>query len=281
MIRTAIARTFCGALLLSLAWYADTQSPSLLALRKIKADLYEIEGDGGNVAVFVTGEGVILVDDKFDQDHQGIVDIVKDVTNQPIKYIINTHYHRDHSGGNAKFLPMAEIISTAMARTSALEHREADAPPDVVPARITFTTETSVFLGGKEVRAYYFGRGHTDGDAVIYFPELHTIHTGDLMAGTTPLMDYNAGGSLVEWTKTLDKAMELEFDTVIPGHGPLTTKSGVKAYRDNAAKLRDRVTELVRQGKSQDQIERFMETEYQWGSLQKRWSVAGMIKELR
>ncbi len=107
-----------------------------------------------------------------------------------------------------------EIISTANSRKNILEHQQSNAPPNVVPARITFTDETSVFIGGKEVRTRYFGRGHTNGDAVIYFPADRTVHTGDLMAGKSRLIDYNGGGSLVEWPKTLDSVMKnLDFDT--------------------------------------------------------------------
>jgi len=286
MSRTLVTRVAAGALFLTLAWIAYTQNqvPAKLTLNKVKDDLYEIEGDGGNVAVYITGEGVILIDDKFDRDHQSIVDQVKSVTNQPIKYIINTHYHQDHSGGNAQFLPTAEIISTAMARTNILEHKQSSAqPPDVSPARITFTTETAVYLGGKEVRAIYMGRGHTNGDAVIYFPALRVLHTGDLMAGTSPLIDYNGGGSVVEWTKTLDNALKLDFDTVIPGHGAVTNKAGLMTYRNNVEKMRNRVSGLIREGKSQDDIAKFMTAEYQWapGSLQQQWSVPGMVAELK
>jgi cyclase len=285
-MRTATAvRISAGVLCLALGWIAYTQNPApgKLKVNNVKPDLYEIEGDGGNVAVYITNEGVILIDDKFDQDHQGIVDAVKSVTNEPIKYIINTHYHADHSGGNTKFLPTAEIISTAMARTNILEHKQSNAPPGVSPARITFTTEAAVNLGGKEVRAYYFGRGHTNGDAVIYFPAIRVLHTGDLMAGTSPLIDYNGGGSLVEWTKTLDKALQLDFDTVIPGHGAITDKAGLETYRNNVEKLRSRVSALIREGKSQDDVAKFMTTEYGWmpGSLQQQWSVPGMMQELR
>jgi cyclase len=292
MSRTLIARISACVLFLTLAFiayrqpaYTQNPAPAKLTLNKVKDDLYEIEGDGGNVAVYITDEGVILIDDKFDRDHQNIVDQVKSVTNQPIKYIINTHYHQDHSGGNTKFLPTAEIISTAMARTNIVEHKQVGnvQPPDVSPARITFTTETAVHLGGKEVRAIYMGRGHTNGDAVIYFPALRVLHTGDLMAGASPLIDYNGGGSVVEWTKTLDNALKLDFDTVIPGHGAITNKAGLMTYRDNVAKLRTRVTGLVHEGKSQDEIAKVMETEYKWapGSLQQQWSVPGMIAELK
>src|ERR1700687_5347604 len=112
MSRPLLARLGAAALLLTGCWIAFTQPqapPAKLTLSKVKDDLYMIEGDGGNVAVYVTSEGVILVDDKYDQDHDAIVTQVKSVTDQPVKYILSTHYHADHSGGNAKFLSSAEI----------------------------------------------------------------------------------------------------------------------------------------------------------------------------
>jgi glyoxylase-like metal-dependent hydrolase (beta-lactamase superfamily II) len=285
MNRKIIARVSAGVLFLLIAFVAYTQNqPAKLILNKVKDNLYEIEGDGGNVAVYITGDGVILVDDKFDQDHEQIMAAVRQTTTQPVKYIISTHYHADHSGGNAKmFESGAEIISTANSRRNIVEHKQSNAPPGVQPARIVFTDESSVFLGGKEVRAHFYGRGHTNGDAVVYFPLLKVIHTGDLMAGTTPLVDYSGGGSVVEWTKTLEGAMALDFDTVIPGHGPVTNKAGLQAYHDNIVKMRDRVSEQIHQGKDQAAIAKFMETEYMWApnSLQQQWSVPGFMTELK
>ncbi len=287
MDRTHIARLSVTLLFLLFSWIAYTQNQGKqapqLTINKVKDDLYNIEGDGGNVAVLVTSEGVILVDDKFDRDHDAIVANIKSVTNQPVKYVLSTHHHADHSGGNAMFLPTAEIISTANARTNILEHKQSNAPPGVAPARLVFTQETAVFLGGKEARARHFGRGHTNGDAVIYFPALRTIHTGDLMAGTSPLIDYPGGGSVVEWTKTLDAAMKLDFDTVIPGHGKVTNKAGLLAYRDNVEKLRNRVSGLIREGKGQDDVGKVVMAEYGWaaGSLNMQWSLPGMMTELK
>jgi cyclase len=287
MNRRLIARVSAFALFILLAWIAYTQNqtqPAQLTINKVKDGLFEIEGDGGNVAVLVTSEGVILVDDKYERDHDQIMDRIKSVTQQPVKYVFSTHYHEDHSGGNAKFLPTSEIISTRNARTNILEHKQSNGSLDTKPARVVFTDETSVFLGGREVRAHYFGRGHTNGDAVIYFPELRTIHTGDLMAGTSPLIDYPGGGSLAEWAKTLSNAMAAwDFDTVIPGHGAVTTKAGLMTYRDNVDKLKARATELIRQGKSQDELAKAMTAEYKWApdSLQQQWSVPGMMKELK
>jgi cyclase len=286
MTRTFVTRLSAGALFLFGCWIAYTQQtqPPKLTINKVKDDLYEIEGDGGNVAVYITNEGVILVDDKYDQDHDAIVANVKSVTDQPIKYILSTHYHADHSGGNAKFLPTAEIISTLNAHNNIVNKVQSNAPPGMMAARVTFTTEAQVFLGGKEVRAKFFGRGHTNGDAVMYFPALRLVHTGDLMAGNTPLIDYPGGGSLKEWADTLDGVLKsVDFDTVIPGHGPVTNKAGLQTYRDNVMKERTRVTELIRQGKSQEDVGKAMMAEYHWtqNSLQMQWSLPGMMQELK
>jgi len=281
-----MARLSAGALFLMGCWIAYTQNqtkqPPSLTLNKVKDDLYEIEGDGGNVAVYVTSEGVILVDDKFEQDYDNILGKVKSVTNLPVKYVLSTHHHSDHSGGNTRFIASAEIISTANARANIVGHKQPNAP-DMVPARVTFTDQCSVFLGGKEVHAYYFGRGHTNGDAVVYFPALRTLHTGDLMAGSTPLIDYAGGGSVVEWTKTLDAALKLDFETVIPGHGAVTNKAGLLAYRNNVEKLRTRAAGLVHEGRSQEEIGKVMQAEFGWTAtgLQMQWSLPGMIAELK
>jgi glyoxylase-like metal-dependent hydrolase (beta-lactamase superfamily II) len=164
-----------------------------------------------------------------------------------------------------------------------VEHKQSNATPNMVGAQIVFTDQSAVFLGGKEVRAYYLGRGHTNGDAVIYFPAIRTLHTGDLMAGTTPLIDYPGGGSVVEWTKTLDAAMKLDFDTVIPGHGAVTTKANLLTYRNNVEKLRTRAAGLIREGKSQEDVGKVMMAEFGWAanSMQMQWSLPGLMTELK
>jgi len=281
MNRPLALRLSAGILLLAGSWVAYTQNPANRQpsnkLNKIADDLYEIEGDGGNVAVYITEEGVILVDDKFEYDFNDIVDKVKSVTNQPIKYVLNTHHHGDHTGSNAKFLPTAEIISHANARKNIVDLKQPGAP------RVTFTQETSVYLGGKEVRARYFGRGHTNGDVMIYFPALRVLHTGDLMAGSSPLIDYGGGGSLVEWPATLDEALKIDFDTVIPGHGPVAKKADLLAYRNNVAKLKEHVSGLIRQGKSKEEIAKVMTSDYGWApnGLQMTRGFDGMLAELK
>jgi cyclase len=280
MRRTIVLRLFAGLLLLAGSWLAYTQNQNRQPsnkLNKIADDLYEIEGDGGNVAVYITNEGVILVDDKFEYDYNDIVDKVKSLTSEPIRYVLNTHHHGDHTGSNAKFPPNTEIIAHANARKNMIEGKQPG------PPRVVFTEETAVFLGGKEVRARYFGRGHTNGDVMIYFPEHHVLHTGDLMAGSSPLIDYGGGGSLLEWTATLDGALKMDFDTVIPGHGPIAKKADLLAYRNNVEKLKNRVSGLVRQGTSKEEIAKVMTSEFGWapGGLQMTRGFDGMLAELK
>jgi len=299
MKRTILVRLFAGFLALGGAWVAYTQNPqgkqtaaqteaaAPFNLIKVADDLYVIDGGGaGNVAVYITNEGVILVDDKYEQHFDEIMSNVKKVTNQPIKYILSTHYHADHSGGNTRFSSIAEIISTRNAHDGIVQHKQSNAPNDMIPARVTFTQETDLFLGGKEVRAKYYGRGHTNGDAFVYFPALKVLHTGDMFTSASPLIDYPGGGSLLEWPKTLDAVMNdksLDFDTVIPGHGPVSKKADLLTYRNNAQKMLTRVQSLVRQGKSQDDVAKVMTAEYNWqpGSLNMQWSLPGMMIELR
>ena len=289
MSRTFWVRFSTVCMALGCAWIAYTQAPpqgkdgkqqakqANNKLNKITDDLYEIEGDGGNVAFYITNEGVIVVDDKFEYDFNDIMAKIKSVTTQPVKYVLNTHHHGDHTGSNAQFPAATEIISTANARKNMIDGKQPGAP------RVVFTDETDVFLGGKQVQMRYFGRGHTNGDAMVYFPALRILHTGDLMAGTSPLIDYGGGGSLKEWAATLDGAMKLDFDTVIPGHGPVAKKADMLTFRDNVEKLRVEVTGMIRQNKSRDEIAKVMTDKYGWAptGLQFQRGFDGMLVELK
>jgi glyoxylase-like metal-dependent hydrolase (beta-lactamase superfamily II) len=292
MNKTVLLRVSAGLALSMGLWVAYTQTPQAppqLQIEKIKDDLYAIIGDGGNVAVYITDEGIILIDDKFERDYSDILAKVKSVTDKPVKYVLNTHQHGDHTGGNAKMLgASAEIIAHKNARANMVDGKMPGIP------RISFSDETEVFLGGKEVRARYFGRGHTNGDAVIYFPAAHVIHTGDLFTiGTSsapvtiaPFIDYSAKGSVVDWTKTLDGVLNSgwDFDTVIPGHGPISKKADLMQYRQNFEKMRSRVSGLVRESKSKDDVAKMLAAEFGWstapGALGLR-SIESMMAELK
>jgi cyclase len=226
-----------------------------------KAGLYVIPGfdgglSGGNVAVRVTGNGVILVDNKFSYSSSDIIRQVASVTSEPISYVLNTHHHSDHAGSNADFMPAAQVIGHENVRSLMISNDLAGAPP------IVFSRRTSVFVGDVEVQAHHFGRGHTSGDSIIYFPDLRTVHTGDLfiwgdrLDGSTmaPFIDYANGGSAAEWTATLDGLLALDFDTAIPGHGPILTKADVRTFQDKFSRLILRMTRLIDSGTGRDDI---------------------------
>ena len=286
MRRSHLIQIVAAVFLLQCAWvYTQTpRQPAPLRIQSVKKDLYMISGEGGNVAVYVTSDGVILVDDMFDRNHADILAQVKTVTEQPIKYVINTHQHDDHAGGDLKMLPIAEVIAHQNVRAN-LEHikqpyyEDTPGTPIGLP-RVTFSDEFALRLGGKEVRAKYFGRGHTSGDVIVYFPELQVIHTGDLFLGRPPApglvlvqtrpsriniyVDYAQGGSFFDWTKTLDGALQLDFDTVIPGHGPVSTKADVAQFRNEIEALRNRLVAMIKEGKTKSDILTVLEEDYGW-----------------
>ena len=235
------------------------QPPESLSITEVTDGLYYINGVGGNVGVRVTSEGVILIDDKFPRNVSAIQARVREVTDQPIRYVINTHHHGDHSGGNGGLIATAEIIAHENARKN-MVRGEQDAPP-----RIVYRDQTAVHLGGVEVRAHYLGRGHTNGDSVVYFPDLRTIHGGDLLHGIAPFIDYANGGSSKEWVATLDGILELDFETAIPGHGDLMTRGDIEAFRAQFIAVRRRMSELIGRGVSKDDAaERIVTDELSW-----------------
>ena len=283
---TFVARGCALVLALSGAWLTYTQNqpaPPPIGIQKLKDDLYVIGVTrgvgGGNVAAYVTSEGVILVDDMFDRNHDEILEKLRSVTDKPIKYVLNTHQHDDHSGGNAKMLALnAEVISHRNARANMALLKQ----PGL--ARVTFADEMSVYLGGKEVHARYYGRGHTGGDAVMHFPAEKVIHTGDLFLTfpPQPFIDYANGGSALEWTGTLDQALKLDFDIAIPGHGPVSDRAGILKFRNEFQAMRDRIQGMVRAGASKDEISKVLVGDYHWtaGGLAVQ-QVDAMIAELK
>ena len=213
-----------------------------LSIAEVKDGLHVITGPGGNIGVRVTAEGVILIDDKYPQDFDEIQSLVATVSDLPVKYVINTHHHGDHSGSNASFLQVADVIAHKNARDNMIRGDQ-----DGLPGLI-YTDQTSVFLGGAEVRAYYMGRGHTNGDSVVYFPDLKTVHGGDLLHGTAPFIDYANGGSSRGWVNTMNNILSLDWNTAIPGHGEVMDRRDVLNFRNQMEAVRIRMAELVRQG---------------------------------
>ncbi len=229
-------------LLFSLCLLGSASAQNRLAIELVKDGLYNITGPGGNVGVRVTPEGVILVDDKFPQDFDEIQQLVGQVSDLPVRYVINTHHHGDHAGGNVGYINIAEVVAHQNARDNMIRGNQ-DAPP-----RMVFTDQTAVYLGGVEVRAFYLGTGHTNGDAVVYFPDLETVHGGDLLHGIAPFIDYANGGSSRGWIATVNNILAMNFDTAIPGHGAVMTRADVVAFRNQMEAVRSHMAALISGG---------------------------------
>jgi glyoxylase-like metal-dependent hydrolase (beta-lactamase superfamily II) len=255
--------------------------PAQLSLVKIRDDMYVIQNPlvPGNTTALITNEGVILVDDKFEIDHDNIVALLKTVTTQPIKYVINTHHHADHSGGNAKLQAGGTLaVASIQARQHMVEGNQPGLP------QITVQPRGSVWLGGKAAEIYWLGRAHTDGDVVVLFPHARVLAAGDMYThgeGLPQLIDYSGGGSAKEWTATVEEALKLDFDTVVPGHGDVSTKREMTAFRDSTKRLTEVATQLVKQGKSRAQIEQAMRMEFGWQDLHVQFALDGLIDEVK
>jgi len=285
-----ISKIGAAALALIFGWIAYTQNqqpptpaPASLAVQKLKDDLYVIalaKGvGGGNIAVYVTDEGVILVDDMFHRDYTAVMEKVRSITDKPVKYVLNSHQHDDHAGGNAKMLlANAEVIAHKNVRSNMLRLNQPGLP------RVTFSDEIDVNLGGKETIVRHYGRGHTGGDSVIWFPARKVIHTGDLFLTNPPqpFIDYANGGSALEWTGTIDKMLQLDFDIAIPGHGPVSDRAGLLKFRADFETMRNRITGMVHAGSGKDEISKTLTDEFHWakGGLAVQ-QVDSLIAELK
>ena len=255
------------------------QQAAKLTTVKLRDDLFVIHNDlvPGNTTALVTNDGVVLVDDKFEIDHDNILAELKKITSQPVKYVINTHHHADHSGGNARLQQKGAIV---VASENALDNMYEARQPGL--PTVAIQRHAHIFLGGKNVELYSFGRAHTNGDVVVLFPAHRTLAAGDMFTfgdDVPELIDYAGGGSSKEWTSTLDDVLQLDFDAVVPGHGNMATKADMHKFRDSTLRLRTRVHELVVQKKTREDISKMLQAEFHWAELHLMRGLDGVIAE--
>jgi glyoxylase-like metal-dependent hydrolase (beta-lactamase superfamily II) len=201
-------------------------------IQKVRNNLFVITGQGGNTAVFVTRTGVVLVDTKLVGNGQAILDRVAAVSDLPVTTIVNTHAHPDHVGGNEFFSPTVDVVTHESAKTAMVRDKSLEAAPHALPDR-TFSSTLTLGQGPDRVELFYFGRGHTGGDAVAVFPAVRAMHAGDLFPWKgAPLIDASAGGSGVSYPDTLDRLLAgvKNVDLVLPGHGAPTTWAALTEF---------------------------------------------------
>jgi cyclase len=218
----------------------------VIQVDKLKDNLFVLRGGGGNTAVFVTAGGVTVVDTKIPGWGQPLLAKIKELTDKPVVRIINSHTHYDHVGGNVDFPTTVDVVAHAntkvnMERGLPAKGTESRTPPDVFKANggrniaeRTFKDKMTIGNGADRIDLYYFGRGHTNGDAWTVFPALRVMHGGDIFSGKlVPLLDSNNGGSGVEMPDTLAKAASLQnVDAIITGHSTVMTPADLKEYAD-------------------------------------------------
>ncbi|MGI9235123.1 MAG: MBL fold metallo-hydrolase [Woeseiaceae bacterium] len=283
-MKKAMAKNVVALVVLTAAAFCPALAqppPAELELIQVRDNVYVIYNDfvPGNVTALVTNEGVVLIDDKFARDYENIVSLITSVTDQPVTLVVNTHYHADHSGSNVRFQEAgADVVATEMARAKMVETNQPGLP------KITFEESARIHLDGVVIYLIHLGRGHTGGDLVAYFPEYQILVTGDLFvsqAGMAQLIDYAAGGSAREWPRTLEKIMQLGFETVIPGHGPVADRAALQSFRDRTLMLRNRVQEMLREQRSRDEIEAMLREDFGWSDLHVNLGLNGILGELR
>ena len=239
-----------------------------MKVTKVAGNVYMLEGgDGGNIGASVGEDGIVIVDDQYAPLADKIQAALKGITDKPVRFIINTHYHGDHTGGNAYFQKQAPIIAHDNVRKrlesgggagngGSIHMESKPAPKEALPI-ITFDHDVTVHLNGEDIRALYFPAGHTDGDSIIFFPKSNVVHMGDdFVTYGFPFIDVESGGSINGMIDGVEKVMaQVPADVkIIPGHGPVSSVDDVRAYLTMLKGARDVVAKALKEGKSLDQM---------------------------
>ncbi|MEO6951638.1 MAG: MBL fold metallo-hydrolase [Polyangia bacterium] len=251
---------------------------------KLAPGFAELEGTGGNVGVWYGDDGVFVIDDDYASLAPKIKAAIAALTPKPVRFLFNTHWHSDHTGGNAQMGTAGALIiaqdSVRKRLTSdqviAVFHATIPAsPPKALPV-VTFLDEMTFYLNGDELHVIHLEHAHTDGDSIIHFKKTNLVQTGDtFFTAGYPFIDVGSGGSIGGYVVAANRIAALCDDKtqVVPGHGPVSNKVGVLAWRDMLTKVRDRVAKLKAQKKTLEQIiatKPTAEFDAKWG--------AGMIK---
>ena len=232
---------------------------------KLSPTTYVLYGSGGNIGLSIGDDAVFLVDDQYAPLTPKITAAIQALTNKPVQFVLNTHWHGDHAGGNENFRKTGTVIiahDNTRKRLSVEQflvhiNRKIPASSDAALPVVTFSSDMTFHINGDEVFVFHMPKAHTDGDAVIHFRKSNVVHMGDtLWHNIYPVIDSRAGGTPEGMIAAADRVLALSDDKtkIIAGHGPLASKSDLKAYRDMLATTADRVRAMVKEGKKLDEV---------------------------
>lgn len=232
-----------------------------IASTRVAGNVFMLAGRGGNMGACVGPDGILLIDDQFAPLAEKIRAALRDLDPGPLAFILNTHHHGDHTGGNPVFGREGTIIAHENVRKRVSVRQEGEGERDALDPEgwpvVTFRDAVTIHFNGEDIRFFHLGPGHTDGDGIVHFPKANVVHMGDLMfAGRFPYIDFEGGGSVDGYLANLNWVIEnLPADVkVIPGHGPLSTMDDVKRLRNMIVETRALVAERLEAGKSADEI---------------------------
>ncbi len=264
-MRKAVLALVSPFVFLGVQAFAQDQDYSKVEIKvqKVAGSVYMLQGSGGNIGASVGDDGIVIVDDEFLPLADKIEAALKGIADKPIKFILNTHWHGDHTGGNPHFGAKAPIIAqenvrkrlAAGGQTRFSKTKPADKA--ALPV-ITFEEDVTVHLNGEDIRAIHFPNGHTDGDSVIFFPQANVVHMGDdfFNGGMFPFIDLDSGGSVQGMIAGDEKVLaEVPDDVkIIPGHGPLGTKDDLRKFITMLKETSAAVQAGIDQHKTLDQL---------------------------
>lgn len=267
---------------------AQMGDPSQVTLKTtpVATGISMIEGAngfaGGNVGVSVGEDGVFVIDDELTPMSGKLKAALGALSKKPIRFVVNTHWHADHTGGDPAMAAAGAVIvaqdnvrkrlSVEQVRKFMGQTRTFPALPPAALPILTFGEDVTFHINGDEIHVVHVAPSHTDGDAVVHFQKANVVHTGDVVTGGFPLIDIESGGNLAGFISAIDKILSLGDDQTkfIPGHGPLMSKADVLAYREMIVTARDRIGKLVAQKKTLEQIvaaKPLADLEGRWGKM--------------
>src|SRR5471032_1731303 len=265
MTRNVLASFACASLLAATSALAQDFSKVEIKTTKLTDTTYMMEGAGGNLGVSVGDDAVFVIDDQFAPLSEKITAAIAKLSAKPVKFILNTHWHGDHTGGNENFgragaiIIAQENVRKRMGSEQFIEFMRSKvaASPGIALPVVTFASSVTFHLNGDEMRAIHVPRAHTDGDAMVIFVKSDVIHMGDTyFNGMYPFIDTSSGGTVEGVIAACDQALGIATDKtkIIPGHGPLSNRAELQAYRDMLAAVSQRVRKMVTDGKKLEEI---------------------------
>lgn len=246
------------------SWAQATQDAAL-AVEQVAPGVHVLYGEGGNIGVSAGADGVFLVDDQYAALTPKVLEALAKIHPDEPRFVLNTHWHSDHTGGNENLARQGSVIVAhdqvrarmASEQFSRFFDRKTPASPEGALPVVTFNDGVTFHLNGEEMRAHHVPQAHTDGDAFIHFRNANVIHTGDLVfAGMYPFIDLDSGGSVAGLIAAVDRMLQIADGStrIIPGHGKVTDRAGLEAYRAMLATTSGRMRELVNAGKTVEQV---------------------------